>query len=244
MRVVAGALACVIDTLVLSSVDQPRRSYHLCAPCVFLMPRRTAPTPSAAGPSAAPPRPRRGPVISSGVDDDEDLLSESDGEEHADDAGEREMGGAGVEDGVAHDMEMDVDAAPLDSSSPDSPRRDASTPSADRPGERERQAARGRPDPAPVAALAPKEAEEAQGETGAGVHPAPDSDDLEEPGDLFVPPYIKDRYVASTSPPGSGFVSTSVSSTNSALTDYDNYEVEVVEIRVQEGEYAGIIPRP
>ncbi|KAF7375586.1 hypothetical protein MSAN_00447100 [Mycena sanguinolenta] len=50
--------------------------------------------------------------------------------------------------------------------------------------------------------------------------------------------------VASTSPPGSGFVSTSVSSTNSALTDYDNYEVEVVEIRVQEGEYAGIIPRP
>ncbi|KAJ6489111.1 hypothetical protein C8R45DRAFT_902013 [Mycena sanguinolenta] len=63
--------------------------------------------------------------------------------------------------------------------------------------------------------------------------------------DLFVPPYIKDRYVASTSPPTStpnGFVSTSVSSTNSALTDYDNYEVEVVEIRVQEGEFAGIIP--
>ncbi|KAJ7765822.1 hypothetical protein DFH07DRAFT_809941 [Mycena maculata] len=58
--------------------------------------------------------------------------------------------------------------------------------------------------------------------------------------DLFVPPYIKDRYVASTSPPNStGFVSTSVSSTNSALTDY---EVEVVEIRVQEGEFDGIIP--
>ncbi|KAJ6524237.1 hypothetical protein DFH09DRAFT_1286403 [Mycena vulgaris] len=58
--------------------------------------------------------------------------------------------------------------------------------------------------------------------------------------DLFIPPYIKDRYVASTSPPNSiGFISTSVSSTNSALTDY---EVEVVEIRVQEGEFDGIIP--
>ncbi|KAF8872583.1 hypothetical protein BD779DRAFT_1613783 [Infundibulicybe gibba] len=58
--------------------------------------------------------------------------------------------------------------------------------------------------------------------------------------DLFVPPYIKDRYVASTSPPNSrGFVSTSVSSTNSALTDY---EVEVVEIRVREGELEDIIP--
>ncbi|KAF7311928.1 hypothetical protein MIND_00204200 [Mycena indigotica] len=58
--------------------------------------------------------------------------------------------------------------------------------------------------------------------------------------DLFVPPYIKDRYVASTSPPGNGFLSTSVSSTNSALTDY---EIEVVEIRVQEGEFDGIIPQ-
>jgi len=58
--------------------------------------------------------------------------------------------------------------------------------------------------------------------------------------DLFVPPYIKDRYVASTSPPNSrGFISTSVSSTNSAITDY---EVEVVEIRVQEGELKNIIP--
>ncbi|TFK73230.1 hypothetical protein BDN72DRAFT_834890 [Pluteus cervinus] len=58
--------------------------------------------------------------------------------------------------------------------------------------------------------------------------------------DLFVPPYIKDRYVASTSPPNSrGFISTSASSTNSALTDY---EVEVVEIRVKEGELSHIIP--
>ena len=46
--------------------------------------------------------------------------------------------------------------------------------------------------------------------------------------------------VASTSPPNSrGFVSTSVSSSNSAITDY---EVEVVEIRVQEGELKNIIP--
>ncbi|KAF8230587.1 hypothetical protein L208DRAFT_1400267 [Tricholoma matsutake] len=52
--------------------------------------------------------------------------------------------------------------------------------------------------------------------------------------DLFVPPYIKDRYVASTSPPNSkGFISTSTSSANSALPDY---EVEVVEIRVNEGD--------
>jgi len=58
--------------------------------------------------------------------------------------------------------------------------------------------------------------------------------------DLFVPPYIKDRYVASTSPPNcTGFLSTSVSSTNSGFGDY---EVEVVEIRVQEGELEHIIP--
>ncbi|KAF9007411.1 hypothetical protein BDQ17DRAFT_1350596 [Cyathus striatus] len=59
--------------------------------------------------------------------------------------------------------------------------------------------------------------------------------------DLFVPPYIKDRYVASTSPPNSRcFIpSTSASSTNSAMTDY---EVEVVEIRVREGELRDIIP--
>lgn len=58
--------------------------------------------------------------------------------------------------------------------------------------------------------------------------------------DLFVPPYIKDRYVASTSPPNaSGFVSSSASSTNSSMMDY---EVEVVEIRVREGELKDIIP--
>jgi len=58
--------------------------------------------------------------------------------------------------------------------------------------------------------------------------------------DLFVPPYIKDRYAFSTSPPNaSGFISTSASSTNSAL---DNYEVEVVEIRVNEGDLNDLIP--
>ncbi|KAG9316073.1 hypothetical protein JVU11DRAFT_3741 [Chiua virens] len=58
--------------------------------------------------------------------------------------------------------------------------------------------------------------------------------------DLFVPPYIKDRYVASTSPPGSrGFISNSWSSTTSSMTDY---EVEVVEIRIRDGELYDIIP--
>jgi len=58
--------------------------------------------------------------------------------------------------------------------------------------------------------------------------------------DLFVPPYIKDRYAVSTSPPNSsGFVSTPASTTNSAI---DNYEVEVVEIRINEGDLDEIIP--
>lgn len=46
--------------------------------------------------------------------------------------------------------------------------------------------------------------------------------------------------VASTSPPnGAGFISSSVSSTNSSMMDY---EVEVVEIRVKEGELNDILP--
>ncbi|CAL1716153.1 unnamed protein product [Somion occarium] len=58
--------------------------------------------------------------------------------------------------------------------------------------------------------------------------------------DLFVPPYIKDRYIASTSPPNAaGFVSSSVSSAASSMMEY---EVEVVEIRVAEGELKEIIP--
>ncbi|KLO17376.1 hypothetical protein SCHPADRAFT_900651 [Schizopora paradoxa] len=50
--------------------------------------------------------------------------------------------------------------------------------------------------------------------------------------DLFVPPYIKDRYVASTSPPDQ----------SGCLSSYNDYEVDVVEIRVKEGEFANIIP--
>ncbi|KAI0685106.1 hypothetical protein BC835DRAFT_1386049 [Cytidiella melzeri] len=58
--------------------------------------------------------------------------------------------------------------------------------------------------------------------------------------DLFVPPYIKDRYIASTSPSNAaGFMPSSVSSINSAMTDY---EIEVVEIRVKEGELKDLIP--
>ena len=46
--------------------------------------------------------------------------------------------------------------------------------------------------------------------------------------------------IASTSPPNSmGFISTSASSAN---TSYNEYEVEVVEIRVREGELEDIIP--
>ncbi|TFY81904.1 hypothetical protein EWM64_g2109 [Hericium alpestre] len=59
--------------------------------------------------------------------------------------------------------------------------------------------------------------------------------------DLFVPPYIKDRYVASTSPPSGGYISTSASSTNT-IASINDYEVEVVEIRVREGELEDIIP--
>ncbi|KAI0028856.1 hypothetical protein K488DRAFT_80463 [Vararia minispora EC-137] len=58
--------------------------------------------------------------------------------------------------------------------------------------------------------------------------------------DLFVPPYIKDRYVASTSPPSSsGFISAPASSAHSIVADY---EVEVVEIRVKDGELEELIP--
>jgi len=57
--------------------------------------------------------------------------------------------------------------------------------------------------------------------------------------DLFVPAYAKDRYVASTSPPNAkGFVPGSYSSNDSSL---GGYEVEVVEIRVKEGEFDDIL---
>ncbi|KAI0288949.1 hypothetical protein BC826DRAFT_1035080 [Russula brevipes] len=57
--------------------------------------------------------------------------------------------------------------------------------------------------------------------------------------DLFVPPYIKDRYVASTSPPTSTGAFSSCASTSTSLGDY---EIEVVEIRVRDGELDDIIP--
>ncbi|KAN0133335.1 hypothetical protein V8E53_008775 [Lactarius tabidus] len=59
--------------------------------------------------------------------------------------------------------------------------------------------------------------------------------------DLFVPPYIKDRYVASTSPPTSMGVFSSCRSTSTSLSAQD-YEIEVVEIRVRDGELDDIIP--
>ncbi|KAH9955892.1 hypothetical protein BC827DRAFT_1261921 [Russula dissimulans] len=57
--------------------------------------------------------------------------------------------------------------------------------------------------------------------------------------DLFVPPYIKDRYIASTSPPTSTGTFSACASTSTSLGDY---EIEVVEIRVRDGELDDIIP--
>jgi len=57
--------------------------------------------------------------------------------------------------------------------------------------------------------------------------------------DLFVPPYIKDRYVASTSPPTSSGAFSGCAPTSTSLGDY---EIEVVEIRVRDGELDDIIP--
>ncbi|KAF8514548.1 hypothetical protein BU17DRAFT_77032 [Hysterangium stoloniferum] len=57
--------------------------------------------------------------------------------------------------------------------------------------------------------------------------------------DLFVPSYIKDRYIASTSPSAAGFSSST--SPVPASEFNDNYEIEVVEIRVQGNELEGIL---
>jgi hypothetical protein len=59
--------------------------------------------------------------------------------------------------------------------------------------------------------------------------------------DLFVPPYIKDRYVASTSPPTS-YGPFSACGSTSTSTPSGDYEIEVVEIRVRDGELNDIIP--
>ncbi|KAJ7820795.1 hypothetical protein B0H13DRAFT_1660765 [Mycena leptocephala] len=167
---------------------------------------------------------------SDGSDDDEDAGGESgDGEEHR-------PAGANVEDGVAHDMEMDVDAEGPGAG--DEPSSESQTQTA-------AQAAKGKqravdPAPAPPKRRPRKKQPRSHVYTLRPILTIQRSQGFVWNQDLFVPPYIKDRYVASTSPPNStGFISTSVSSTNSALTDY---EVEVVEIRVQEGEFDGIIP--
>ncbi|KAJ7875459.1 hypothetical protein B0H13DRAFT_2253476 [Mycena leptocephala] len=146
---------------------------------------------------------------SDGSDDDEDAGGESG------DGEEHRPAGANVEDGVAHDMEMDVDAEA---------QQRVQTQTAAQAAKGKQRAKQPR---SHVYTLRP-------------ILTIQRSQGFVWNQDLFVPPYIKDRYVASTSPPNStGFISTSVSSTNSALTDY---EVEVVEIRVQEGEFDGIIP--
>ncbi|KAG8908542.1 hypothetical protein FRB99_005902 [Tulasnella sp. 403] len=67
--------------------------------------------------------------------------------------------------------------------------------------------------------------------------------------DLFVPPYIKERYIASSPPssfPGRNSPSTKSNLVNNNFFSTSNeadYEVECVEIRVDEGELDGIIPR-
>ncbi|KAJ7035342.1 hypothetical protein C8F04DRAFT_1098948 [Mycena alexandri] len=171
--------------------------------------------------------------------DDEGEFSDSGSDESDDDGTGGESGdsadrptGADVEDGVAHDMEMDVDA---DSTGAGEDVEPAQTPA---------QAAKGKQravDPVPAPAKRrPRKKQQRPVYTLRPILTIHRSQGFVWNQDLFVPPYIKDRYVASTSPPNStGFISTSVSSTNSALTDY---EIEVVEIRVQEGEFDGIIP--
>jgi len=195
-------------------------------------------------------------------DDDEDDFSDSDSEasdddgaggdssadsaEHTADAGvEVEVGGADVEDGVAHDMEMDVDAEGTGASEePTSPISSESTPPSPSPAAQAKGKQRAVDPVPPSPKRRPRSKKQPhQRERVYTLRPIltiQRSQGFVWNQDLFVPPYIKDRYVASTSPPNSkGFISTSVSSTNSALTDY---EVEVVEIRVQEGEFDGIIP--
>ncbi|KAJ7802466.1 hypothetical protein B0H14DRAFT_3092212 [Mycena olivaceomarginata] len=189
-------------------------------------------------------------------DEDEDSFSESGSDGSDDDGGEgdsgaedgghpvrdgADVGGADVGDGVAHDMEMDVDAEGTGAGAGDEP---ASSPSPPPPQAQAKGKQRA-VDPVPPS---PKrrphvKKQSHQRERVYTLRPIltiQRSQGFVWNQDLFVPPYIKDRYLASTSPPNStGFISTSVSSTNSALTDY---EVEVVEIRVQEGEFDGIIP--
>ncbi|KAF8151242.1 hypothetical protein K438DRAFT_1865139 [Mycena galopus ATCC 62051] len=183
-------------------------------------------------------------------EDDEDSFSESgsegededgDGDSGAEEGGAEggaEVGGADVEDGVAHDMEMDVDAEGTGS-----PDEQPASPIPSQTQEKGKQRAVDPVPPPPKRRTHSKKQKQPHRERVYTLRPIltiQRSQGFVWNQDLFVPPYIKDRYVASTSPPNGGFISTSVSSTNSALTEYES--VEVVEIRVQEGEFDGIIP--
>ncbi|KAF8156288.1 hypothetical protein K438DRAFT_1862228 [Mycena galopus ATCC 62051] len=183
-------------------------------------------------------------------EDDEDSFSESgsegededgDGDSGAEEGGAEagaEVGGADVEDGVAHDMEMDVDAEGTGS-----PDEQPASPIPTQTQEKGKQRAVDPVPPPPKRRTHSKKQKQPHRERVYTLRPIltiQRSQGFVWNQDLFVPPYIKDRYVASTSPPNGGFISTSVSSTNSALTEYES--VEVVEIRVQEGEFDGIIP--
>ncbi|KAK7055888.1 hypothetical protein R3P38DRAFT_2849463 [Favolaschia claudopus] len=189
-------------------------------------------------------------------EDDDDSLSESasddgdEGVEHSEDGepeAQQQQQGAGVDDGVAHDMEMDVDAEghmdtdPTPAEGNDDEEAPKVVPTAQSKGKQ--RAVDPVPPPTPKRRQRGGKKPQGQRERMYTLRPIltiQRSQGFVWNQDLFIPPYIKDRYVASTSPPNSkGFISTSVSSTNSALTDY---EVEVVEIRVQEGEFDGIIP--
>ncbi|KAJ7189509.1 hypothetical protein GGX14DRAFT_529663 [Mycena pura] len=160
---------------------------------------------------------------SSGEDGDEGEFSDDSGSEAGHELLERPAGAA--DDDVAHDMEMDVDAEGTGT---------GTTAAAEKGKQRAVD-----PAPAPKRRTRKKQ-HRPRVYTLRPILTIQRSQGFVWNQDLFVPPYIKDRYIASTSPlNATDFISTSVSSTNSALTDY---EVDVVEIRVQEGEFDGIIP--
>ncbi|KAJ6577998.1 hypothetical protein B0H19DRAFT_1253293 [Mycena capillaripes] len=167
-------------------------------------------------------------------EDDEDNEGADDFSYSADAEGEHPVGGADVEDSVAHEMEMEVDAEGPGVDGEDTPN-PMQTPAQLKDKQRVVN-----PVPSPPKRRPRKKQPRPLVYTLRPILTIQCSQGFVWNQDLFVPPYIKDRYVASTSPPNStSFISTSVSSTNSALPDY---EVEVVEIRVTEGEFDGIIP--
>ncbi|KAJ6489104.1 hypothetical protein C8R45DRAFT_1097429 [Mycena sanguinolenta] len=195
---------------------------------------------------------------------------EGEGADHTEDG--EEAGGAGVEDGVAHDMEMDFDARGA-LSFPSSPVLLSSPPPTPAPADGS-PLADDAPPPPPTEAQAQAQAnakgkqrvgekrERVEGFVwyqGLFVPPYIKDRCASPPPPQLLPPSLP-PFPPSCRPylmvlsfanrrridlaPASGFVSASVSSTNSALSsssmnEYNNYEVRVVEIRVQEGEFAG-----